>query len=94
MKVKEKLLRRLLDDYVMSGAEFAREMGVDVSEVEKMLNGEAVGVNTARKFIGYIGADKAQRLIDWDAMGKKNPLAKPKKRRGDSDGEKEYGDDD
>ena len=37
MKIKKELLWRLLDDCVMSGAEFAREMGVDVEEVEKML---------------------------------------------------------
>ena len=70
MKVKKELLRELLDDYVMSGAEFAREMGVDAEEVEKMLNGERVGENTIRKFIGYVGPVAARRLIDRDAAGK------------------------
>jgi hypothetical protein len=40
-----------------------------------MLDGKAVGVNTARKFIRYFNPETAQRLIDWDAIGKTNPLA-------------------
>ena len=86
MKVKEKLLRRLLDDYVMSSAEFARETGVSVEEVEKMLNGERVGVNTAKRFIAYLGADEAARLIDWKAIGKVNPLACGDGKGGENDG--------
>jgi len=70
MKVKKKLLRRLLDDYVMSAAEFARDMDVDVSEVEKMLNGEKVGERTARRFIAYVGPIEAERLIDFGIDGK------------------------
>ena len=35
MKVKEKLLRRVLDDYVMTAKEFARDMETDAAEVEK-----------------------------------------------------------
>lgn len=88
MKVKKELLRELLNEYVMSGAEFAREMGVDAEEVEKMLNGEAVGVKTAKKLIAYLGADEAGRLVDWEAIGKKNPLIVPvRKKRGNNDNE-------
>ena len=65
MRVKGKKLRQLLNDYVMSNAEFARDMGVDVSEVEKMLNDESVGAETTRKFFGYLGPIEAERLIDW-----------------------------
>jgi transcriptional regulator with XRE-family HTH domain len=75
MKVKTDELRKLLKRKGMSIADLARAMGVSAAEVEKMLNGEAVGVNTARKFIRYFTADEAQALIDWDAIGKKNPLA-------------------
>ena len=71
MKVKEKLLRRILDDYVMSGAEFAREMGVDASEVEKLLNGEKVGADTAKRFVAYLGPVEARRLTDLNASGNK-----------------------
>lgn len=81
MKVKEKLLRQLLDDYVMSAAEFARKISVNVSEVEKMLNGEKVGVTTAKKFIAYIGPVTAKRLIDQSDQTD-NPL---RKNSGDSD---------
>jgi len=88
MKINEKKLRQILDDYVMSGAELARDMGVDVSEVEKMLNGETVGKSTAKKFIAYFGATKAGRLFDWDALGKNNPLAdEPDDGADDTDGE-------
>jgi transcriptional regulator with XRE-family HTH domain len=75
MKVKIKKLRAYLIRKKMSNAELARAMGVSASEIEKMLNGEAVGVNTTRKFIRYFTADEAQAFIDWDALGKVNPLA-------------------
>jgi len=75
VKVKAELLRQVLDDYVMTAKEFAREMEVDVSEVEKMLSGETVGADTARKFICYIGPIEAERIIDWAAMCRKSPYA-------------------
>jgi hypothetical protein len=59
----------------MSNAELARGMGVSLAEVAKMLDGEAVGVNTTRKFIRYFTADEAQDYIDWEAIGKINPFA-------------------
>lgn len=59
----------------MTVLEFACEMGVTVSVIEKMLNGEAVEIKTAQLFINCLGAKKASQLIDWDALGKKNPLA-------------------
>jgi len=74
MKVKRELLLKYLKKNNMTAADLAREIGVSLAEVEKMLNGETVGVNTARKFIRYFTADEAQRLIDWEAIGKENPL--------------------
>ena len=53
---------------------FARELGVDEKEVETLLRGEAVNEATARRFIYYLGADEATKLIDWAAIGKQNPL--------------------
>ena len=61
MKVKPILLQEYLDQTEMSA--------------EKLLSGEAVSKKTALEFIEYFGADKAQELIDWDAIGKQNPLA-------------------
>ena len=75
MKVKVKRLLSLMDKRGMTSADLAREMEVELSEVEKLLNGEAVDEPTARKFIYYLGADEAQRLVDWEAIDKENPLA-------------------
>jgi transcriptional regulator with XRE-family HTH domain len=75
MKVKIKRLKKYLKDNGLTKEELACDMGVSAAEVEKMLNGQTVGVNTARKFIAFFGADDAQSLIDWEAIGKKNPLA-------------------
>lgn len=75
MIVKTKLLLLFMKKHGMTNADLARAMGVSVIEIEKMLDGKAVGVNTARKFIRYFSAEQAQALIDWDTIGKKNPLA-------------------
>ena len=74
MKIKANMLLSLMEKKGLTKEGLAREMGVDVSEVEKLLNGEAVIEQTARKFIYYFGADEAQRFVDWEAIGKKNPL--------------------
>ena len=75
MLIKPKALSEYLDKNGMTVAGLACKMSVKACEVEKLLNGETAGVNLARKFIYCIGADTAQHLIDWDALGKKNPLA-------------------
>lgn len=75
MKVKTELLQAFLDKYGITAALLAREMGVAVAEVEKLLDGKAVGEETARRFIYYFGADEAVKMIDWAAIGKENPLA-------------------
>ena len=75
MKVKTELLQAFLDKYGITAAILAREMGVTVAEVEKLLSGTAVGEETARRFIYYFGADEAVKMIDWAAIGKQNPLA-------------------
>jgi transcriptional regulator with XRE-family HTH domain len=93
MKVRTEKLREFLKDNSMTTADLAREMGVSVSEIEKMLDGQTVGINTARKFIRYFTAGEAQRLIDWDAIGKKNPLAgEADKDQPDGDGGEKDGD--
>lgn len=74
MKVKTELLQAFMQKYELSTAIMAREMGVAVAEVEKLLSGTAVGEETARRFIYYFGADEAVKMIDWAAIGKQNPF--------------------
>ena len=74
MKVKTELLQAFMQKYELSAAILAREMGVAVAEVEKLLGGMAVGEETARRFIYYFGADEAVKMIDWAAIGKENPF--------------------
>lgn len=74
MKVKTELLQAFMQKYELSAAILAREMGVAVAEVEKLLSGTAVGEETARRFIYYFGADEAVKMIDWAAIGKQNPF--------------------
>lgn len=66
-------MQAFLDKYNISAAILAREMGVAVAEIEKLLDGEAVNEETARKFIYYFGADEAMKMIDWAAIGKEKP---------------------
>ena len=75
MKIKKELLQAFLDKYGITAAILAREIGVAVAEVKKLLSGTAVGEETARRFIYYFGADEAVKMIDWAAIGKENPLA-------------------
>lgn len=74
MKVKTELLQAFMQKNELSAAILAREMGVAVAEVEKLLSGTAVGEKTARRFIYYFGADEAVKMIDWAAIGKQNPF--------------------
>lgn len=74
MKVKTELLQAFMQKYELSAEILAREMGVSVAEVEKLLGGTAVGEETARRFIYYFGADEAVKMIDWAAIGKQNPF--------------------
>lgn len=75
MKIKKELLQAFMDKHGITAAILAREMGVAVAEVEKLLNGETVGEETARRFVYYFGADEAVKMIDWAAIGKENPLS-------------------
>lgn len=74
MKVKKEQLQNYLDKRGISAAMFACELGVNEKEVETLLLGEAVSEATARRFIYYLGADEAVKMIDWAAIGKQNPL--------------------
>lgn len=75
MIVKKEKLQAYLDERNLTRAEFAKKLGVEVSEVDKMLAGEPVGYDTARKFIYYLKAESAQHYVDWKAIGVENPLA-------------------
>lgn len=74
MKIKTELLQAFMQKNELSAAILAREMGVAVAEVEKLLSGTAVSEETARRFIYYFGADEAVKMIDWAAIGKQNPF--------------------
>lgn len=78
MKIKVKKLLSYLKRSELSNSEFAQALGVSLAEVEKMLAGKAVGINTARKFIYYFSAEDAQHYIDWEAIGTENPLSDEK----------------
>lgn len=73
MIIKKELLQAFLDKYKISAEILARNMGVNVAEIEKLLRGEAVNEAAARRFIYYFGADEALIMIDWAAMGKQVP---------------------
>lgn len=75
MIVKKEKLRAYLDEHQLTIAQFAAKLKVKKSEVENMLSGQAVGYDTAKKFIYFMKADKAQDFIDWKAINKKNPLS-------------------
>lgn len=74
MKIKTNLLQAFLDKYKITSEILAQDMGVKETEVETLLSGEAVDRKTAERFINYLGADEAAKMIDWDAIGKVNPL--------------------
>lgn len=75
MIIKKELLQHYLSEQKMNAAILAKNMGVTAAEIEQLLNGLAVGEETARRFIYYFGADDAAKFIDWSAIGKQNPLA-------------------
>lgn len=75
MIVKKEKLQAYLDERKLTRADFAKKLGVEVTEVDKMLSGEPVGYDTGKRFIYYLKAHRAQHLVDWKAIGVKNPLA-------------------
>lgn len=75
MIVKKEKLQEYLDKRNLTRTEFACRLGVEASEVDKMLSGESVNYETSKRFIRYMKAHRAQHYVDWDALGVKNPLA-------------------
>lgn len=71
---KEKL-RLFLDAKNLSEQDLANLLDVDKEEVDKLLNGERVGYDTARKFIYFFKGELAQHYINWEATGAANPLS-------------------
>ncbi len=55
---------------------FAEELDVEVSEVEKMLNGEYLDVDTARKFVMFFKVPLVLGYVDFTKCGVKNPFTK------------------
>lgn len=75
MKVKVAQLLEYLKQKEMTVEDFAKKLHLSIDEIEKLLAGKAVGINTARKFISGLSVELAQDLIDWEAIGISNPLA-------------------
>lgn len=71
---KEKLIS-FLNTKKLTVEEFAALLDIEKSEAEKLISGERVGYDTARKFIFFFKGEVAQHYIDWEATGVKNPLA-------------------
>ena len=71
---KEKL-RSYLESENLTAQDFARRLGVEQREADKLLSGERVGYDTARKFIYDFKGVIAQHYIDCDATKKENPLS-------------------
>jgi len=71
---KEKL-RLFLDAKNLSEQDFTKLLDVHKSEVDKLVNGERVGYDTARKFIYFFKGELAQHYINWEATGVANPLS-------------------
>lgn len=74
MLVKKEKLKSFMETKNLSKEQFAEILNVETGEIEKMLNGEAVGLDTSRKFIRFFKAEVAQHYIDWKAMNIENPL--------------------
>ena len=74
MKIKPDELQKELQKLKMKPQDLADDLEVDVKEIEKLLNGEAVEYRTACLFVDYWGANLASQMIDWQTMGIENPL--------------------
>lgn len=85
MIIKTDKLQSLMDRRHWSRKDFADTIGVQVTEVNKMLAGEPVGYDTSRKFIHYFKGNRAQHLIDWDSLGVDNPLTRVRYDEDDDD---------
>lgn len=74
MLVRKEKLKRFLETKNLSKEKFAAILDVETTEVDKMLNGEPVGLHTSRRFIRFFKAEVAQHYIGWKAMNIENPL--------------------
>ena len=70
---KEKL-QEYLEEENLSEKDFARRLRISQSEANKLLSGERVGYDTAKKFIYYFQGVIAQHYIDWESTEAENPL--------------------
>ena len=53
----------------------AGKLDVELAEVEKMLNGEYIDIDTARKFVKYFKVPLVLAYIDFAKTGVENPFA-------------------
>lgn len=76
MYIYSEKLKEFLAHKGWSAQRLAEELGVELREVEKMLNGEYIGVDTARAFIYYFKIPLVLAYIDFDKTGVRNPFKK------------------
>ncbi len=74
MKINGVLLRTYLDKHRLTNGILADKIGISVVETEALLCGEPVTKPIAEKFIRFFGSMESSKLIDWEALGRKNPL--------------------
>lgn len=74
MIIIPELLLEYLNSKKLTPEKFAEIIAVPTGEIEKLLAGQAVERPIAKKFVFYFGAYKAQFFVDWNAIGKTNPL--------------------
>ena len=68
-------IKEFLKNRGWTAQRFADELGVELYEVEKMLNGEYIGVDTGRKLIMFFRIPLVLAYIDFERTGVKNPFA-------------------
>ena len=60
--------------------DFANALEIEMEEAYKLLSGDKIGYEFARRFINHYGAEFAHLYIDWKAMGMSDPYLSFKKR--------------
>jgi len=74
MKILTEKLRQYLKERNISHSEFAEILGVNDSDLTKILNEDSqLDYETAKKFVYKLGAYEANKFIDWEGMHIEQP---------------------
>lgn len=68
-------LKSFLKQQGWTAERFAEELDVEVSEVEKMLNGEYLNVDISRKVVMFFKVPLVLHYIDFAKTGVESPFA-------------------